>query len=143
MVSEQDVEEFMLSVFPTCPLCGTNKGYDVSGISKNNVQCRSCGAEWASAQLPKGKKLEWLILFKPSKDGKGISVKYKKKSINFWKNFKETEVEAGTISGISIEADDKILHTEIIKSLKDLEMHEAGMGWQDYLCYCPVILLKT
>ena len=126
MVTEKDVEEFMLSVFPTCPICDAKTGYAVSGISKDYVQCKSCKAKWFSGQLSRRKELKDLMLWEPSKDGKGRTIIKKKKEVDFWKNFKENENNLGQIIGASIEANDKTIHSEIIRILKTLKGDELS-----------------
>lgn len=87
MVTKEEVEKLMLRYFPSCPLCGANKGYEISGWSKNCVQCRSCGAKWV-AYFPsrKRKEIASLQLLKPSRDGHGASLKKKPHTVEFWKN---------------------------------------------------------
>lgn|GEM_PF-7015891 len=93
MVSKDEVEKFMLSYFPSCPLCGKKAGYEVSGIFKNYVQCKSCGAKWLSPNFNTCKELRNLTLWEPAYDGKGSSmtVLKKERSVDFWKDAKKVE----------------------------------------------------
>lgn len=86
MVSKEQVEEFMAKYFPSCPFCDSDTGWNVSGISKNYVQCRSCGAKWTSKDFIKCKELKELTLWGPSEDGKGSSLKFEKHPIAFWQS---------------------------------------------------------
>lgn len=91
LVSKDEVEKFMLSHFPLCPLCGEKAGYEVSGLSKNYVQCKSCGAKWMSSDFGKCKELRNMILWEPTHDDRGISLHDKWRSVNFWKDAKQVE----------------------------------------------------
>ena len=91
MVSNEMVEAFMLKYFPKCPLCSADKGYEVSGFSKNYVQCRSCGAKWESTDFVRCKELKELQLWEPSHEGKGTSLKFKKYSVKFWQDSEAIE----------------------------------------------------
>lgn len=81
----------MLQCFPSCPLCGAKKGYEVSGWTKNYVQCRSCGAKWSSTDFIQGVKLTKLRLWEPSYDGKGSPLKRKEYSVKFWQDSSNLE----------------------------------------------------
>jgi len=85
MDTKEEVEQLMLRYFPSCPLCGANTGYKVSGWAKNYVQCRSCGAKWTSNDFIGG-KLEVLQLWEPSHDGRGASLQRKKYLVTFWQD---------------------------------------------------------
>ena len=91
MVSEREVEEFMLKTFPTCHICDAKIGYSVSGPTKTYVQCKSCKAKWYSLQIPQMGKLKNLMLCEPSRDGNGSIVLKKNKGVDFWKNLKVDE----------------------------------------------------
>jgi len=84
MVSKEQVEEFMAKYFQSCPICDSNTGWNASGISKNYVQCRSCGAKWMSKDFIKCEELKELTLWAPSEDGRGSNLKFKKHPIAFW-----------------------------------------------------------
>jgi len=85
-VGKEEVEALMLRYFPKCPLCGADKGYEVSGFAKQYVQCKSCGAKWESTDFIKCKELEKLTLWEPADDGKGESLKLKKFPVEFWQD---------------------------------------------------------
>ena len=91
MVSKDEVEKFMLSYFPSCPLCGAEEGYEVSGLLKNYVQCKSCGAKWVSSDFGKCKELRNLTLLKPAYDNKGVALHDHRRSVDFWKDAKKVE----------------------------------------------------
>jgi len=95
MVSKEEVEKLMLSHFSLCPLCGAKEGYKVSGIAKNYVQCKSCGAKWMSYDFIKCEELRNLILWEPSYDLRGESLAKKKieRSVDFWKDSKKVKKE--------------------------------------------------
>ena len=86
MVSKEEVEELMLKYFPKCPLCGASEGYEVSGVFKNYVQCRACGAKWWSNDFVKCKELKQLKLWEPAYDGTGAALKFKTFSVKFWQD---------------------------------------------------------
>ena len=86
MVSKEQVEEFMVKYFPSCPLCGSNEGWNVSGILKHYVQCKSCGAKWESRNFVTCKELKNMILWEASKDGKGASLLHKEHPVTFWQS---------------------------------------------------------
>jgi hypothetical protein len=87
MVTKEEVEHLMLKYFPTCPLCGANKGYEVSGLAKTYAQCRSCGAKWMSADFAKCKEIKEMYLSEPTYDGKGASLRMPKKyPVKFWQD---------------------------------------------------------
>lgn len=91
MVSKDEVEKLMLSYFPSCPLCGDKEGYEVSGLFKNYVQCKSCGAKWMSSDFTRGKELRNLTLWEPTYDNRGVSLHAHKRSVDFWKDAKKVE----------------------------------------------------
>jgi len=86
MVSKEQVEELMIRYFPICPLCGANKGYEVLGVLKDYVQCRSCGAKWWSADFVSGEEIKEMKLWEPAKDGKGKDFLKQKRPIHFWRS---------------------------------------------------------
>ena len=126
MVVEGEVEAFMIWNFPSCPICDAKTGYFVSGISKDYVQCKSCKAKWFSPQVSRMKNLEWLKLWEPSRDGTGRTILRKKKSVDFWKNFKKSENNIEQIRGASLEADNETLRSEIMAILKTLKGDELS-----------------
>lgn len=122
MVSEREVEKSMLEIFPTCPICESNRGYDVSGFLKNYVQCRNCKTKWVSAELGAGKKVEFLKLWEPSKDGQGNELYNKKKSVKFWRNYKANLKNTES----TIESDYQTLRNKTITSLKNFKGYELS-----------------
>lgn len=133
MVSEDEVEAFMLKYFPKCPLCGANKGYEVSGWTKCYVQCRSCGAKWFSADFVECKELKELKLWEPSYDGKGAPLKRKKYSIKFWQDSEAIEttskmkvMESRAELIFNTEMTDQELRTSIEKSLEEITRWDYG-----------------
>ena len=95
MFSKEDVEKLMLKYFPFCPLCKSEKGYDVSGFHKDFVQCKSCGAQWKSSDFIECLVLRNLILWQPAHDGTGASLAKRKveRSIDFWKDPEKVKKE--------------------------------------------------
>lgn len=86
-MSTEEVEAFVQKCFPRCPLCGADKGYEVSGITKTYAQCRSCGAKWMSGDFPQCKEIKQMYLSNPANDGRGNSLKMPKKyPITFWQD---------------------------------------------------------
>jgi hypothetical protein len=87
MVTVEEVEAFVQNCFPQCPLCGSTKGYEVSGFAKTYAQCRSCGAKWMSSDFPKCEEITHIYLSEPAHDGKGTPLKTPKKyPITFWQD---------------------------------------------------------
>jgi transposase-like protein len=84
MVKKEDVEQLMLQHFPSCPLCKAKNGYEVSGIFKNYVRCKSCKAQWMSNDFVTCKELNVLKLWKTPRDGRGKSFKQKEHPVTFW-----------------------------------------------------------
>jgi len=95
LVSKEDVENLMLSHFPSCPLCGAKDGYESSRLFKNHVRCKSCEAKWVSNDFQEGKELRKLTLWDPSWDGIGRSLARKKVElpIEFWKDAEKVKRE--------------------------------------------------
>lgn len=122
MVSDREVEESMLQIFPTCPICGSNTGYAVSGTFKTYVQCRTCKAKWHSTELGAKKKVELLALWEPSKEGIGSDIINQKKSINFWKKYNERMKNMKS----TIDSDDQTLRNKTVTSLNNLKGYEVS-----------------
>jgi len=138
-------DELMLQYFPNCPLCQANSGYEVSGIFKNYVQCRSCGAKFESTDFQTGKELKKLELWEPCANGKGAELKRKKFDVHFWQdpNNIESEIQQLTPNKAttqqSIQDKTKLLFSEetkeeelkqkIWEDMNNLAMHESGTGW--------------
>lgn len=133
MVSKEEVAGFMRAYFPKCPLCGADKGYEVSGLAKNYVQCRSCGAKWQSTDFIECKELKEMQLWEPPYDGKGTSLKRKKYSIEFWQDSEAIEttskmkvMESRAELIFHTEMTDIELETAIEKSLKEITRWDYG-----------------
>lgn len=122
MVSDREVEESMLQIFPTCPICGSNRGYAISGMNKTYAQCRSCKAKWHSSKLPTKKKVEFLDLREPSKEGIGSEIILQKKGITFWKNYNERMKNIKS----TIDSDDQTLRNKTVTSLNNLKGYEVS-----------------
>ena len=90
MSSNEQIEAMMLRFFPTCPLCGANKGYYIP-FAKNSVECKDCHARWISDDFEKCDDLVKLRLKNPSKGGKGNTLLYKDKPVEFWRNYHQIE----------------------------------------------------
>lgn len=96
MPSREEVTSFMAKYFPTCPICGSDAGYEISGslklaFYKDFIRCKSCRAYWKSKDFRSLKELKELALWKESNDGKGWSLKYRFYPLDFWK-YKVNEI---------------------------------------------------
>ena len=77
------VEGEIQKTFPVCPLCGSNKIEATLGLGfKDDVACKTCGAEWKLFVDPIG-KIRWVRLITPSKYG-GAGLTGTNKSTDFW-----------------------------------------------------------
>jgi len=148
MGNEKDTEALMLKYFPTCPLCGADKGYDVSGFAKSFVQCRSCKAKWESTDFIKCQELKQLELWDLPYDGKGASLKRKKFPVEFWQDsnavkskidVEKTEALAKNQSESRVlfttEASDETLQQQNREDLTDLRRYEADKGMGGFLTH--------
>jgi len=104
MVKEEQVVELMVRYFPKCSFCGSDSGYEVSGINKNYVQCKSCLAKWMSNDFIGGKELKKMQLWEPSKDGKGVSLLKKDYSVSFWQTLDLEQLEQSKVGKLTEEA---------------------------------------
>jgi hypothetical protein len=130
MVNIEEVEALMLKHFPQCPLCGADKGYEVSGWAKSYVQCRLCGAKWESTDFISCKELKELQLWDPSSDGKGTQLTRKKYSVKFWQD-PEAIKNAATRTAESkfifhSEMTDQQLETLMTRSLEEITHWDYG-----------------
>jgi hypothetical protein len=82
-------QELMSKNFPKCPICKSNKGYEVSGVVKNYIQCISCKAKWRTTIDHSGRdlKIDTLTLMESDKDKKTVPLIGNKYSIDFWRSF--------------------------------------------------------
>jgi hypothetical protein len=164
MVNKEDIEALMLKYFPKCPLCSADKGYEVSGLAKNYVQCKSCGAKWESTDFIKCKELQKMQLWVPPSDGKLTSLKLKKLPIQFWqtpaaiesaikteeaeKQVKEVEREKKTAKLdsskgplISETMTDEEIRQKLYEEIAYLSTHQfggLGMGLATFLVGMPL-----
>jgi len=125
-------DELMLKYFPRCPLCQADGSYEVSGMLKDYVQCRSCGAKFESPDFIGGKELKKLTLWEPCADGKGTELKRKKFDVKFWQDPKN--IEAETIPDkskllFSEETNEEEIKQKIWEDMNNLAMHESGTAW--------------
>jgi hypothetical protein len=100
MVEKEEVEQIMLQHLPSCPLCKAQTGYEVSGILKNYVRCRSCQAQWVSDDFVKGKDLILLKLWKNSREGRGKRFKKQVHPVWFWQDMVQWKDEAEFLAHI-------------------------------------------
>jgi len=133
VVTKEDVEQLMLKHLPLCPLCGSKKGYEVSGIAKTYIQCMSCGAKWWSSDFGRCKELKELELTEPSYDGKGAPLKRKKHSVKFWQDSeaikKALEIkltESKTKLIFQPQMTNQQLQKLIVKSLEEISNWDYG-----------------
>lgn len=73
--------EVMQKLFPKCPICKSEEGYEPSPFYPN-IQCKSCKSEWALYEY--GMELKTT-----SKTGWIKELLYKKYSFDFWKELKK------------------------------------------------------
>jgi hypothetical protein len=92
-------QELMAKDFPKCPICKSTEGYDISGVVKNYVQCKSCKAKWRSTVNRSGRdfKIATLSLVEADKDGKTVSLIENKFPIDFWRSFTTTKLRISEI----------------------------------------------
>jgi hypothetical protein len=101
------VAEFR-EVFPTCPICGSDLGYDA--ITKSlvfHIRCKSCEAVWYPSRSLSTKKLDRLLLVEPDKDRRARSLVNKGEKgwhiftsgygykVEFWKSLDLGEAKRG------------------------------------------------
>lgn len=93
MVSKRQVEEFMSSYFPNCPICGSEEGYKVSGVFKDYVKCIACGAKWQSPDFVQCKELKHLMLWEACENGRGLTLLHKTLPVTFWRDLDKEQVK--------------------------------------------------
>jgi len=66
----KQITALMSRYFPTCPICKSDKSYEVRGFlpSSQYVRCKNCGAEWTSSNFAGYRDLKALKLWKPPED---------------------------------------------------------------------------
>ena len=81
-----EIEEVKLmhKYFPKCPICGSERGYELSAFYPN-VQCKSCKAEWLIFE-------DGLELKGTSRQGWDKELLNKKYPFKFWKELKRPEL---------------------------------------------------
>ena len=68
--SKQELEEYMRSEFPQCPICTSTSGYKIGQYYFEVVaECKNCGAKWGSPQFSDLKPIKEIILWKAPRDG--------------------------------------------------------------------------
>lgn len=77
--------ELMQKHFPTCPICGSERGYTLSAFYPN-VQCRSCKAEWLLFDY--GVELKGI-----SKEGWDRGMLNKKYDFQFWRTLESPRLK--------------------------------------------------
>jgi hypothetical protein len=103
MVGKEEVEQLMLQHLPACPLCKAQTGYEVSGIFRNYVRCRSCQAQWVSDDFVKGENLIMLKLWKSPRDGRGKRFRKQDHLVSFWQEMVQWENEEEFLSHVENE----------------------------------------
>lgn len=83
MPYETEKVKLMHKYFPKCPICESERGYELSTFYPN-VKCKSCKAEWLLFE--DGMKLKW-----QSEEGWDKELLNKKHSFQFWKTLKKPE----------------------------------------------------
>ena len=75
--------EVMKKLFPRCPICGSEEGYEFSAFYPD-VQCVSCKAEWSISE-------DGMELKKASEQGWDKELLNKKFPFEYWKGLKKLE----------------------------------------------------
>jgi tetratricopeptide (TPR) repeat protein len=90
----EGLESKFKEIFPTCPICGSDLGYDATRkFLTYYVKCRSCGAVWQLFGTLKG-EIGRLLLVEPDKDMRASSLVRKSDrwhsgygyKVEFWKS---------------------------------------------------------
>ncbi len=138
LVTKEELAEFIKHVFPTCPICGEDSSYEISGFAKNYFQCNSCGAKWMSQDLIKNKiediNFKKAELWEPARDGRGKGVNKKDKSVNFWQNLSSEllkEIDSEQINeDVKLIFDSNMtvsqLEKSIMESMKEITTWDYG-----------------
>ena len=66
----KQITALMKRYFPKCPMCESDKSYEVRGFlpSSQYARCKNCGAEWISSDFAGYRDLKALKLWKPPED---------------------------------------------------------------------------
>jgi len=110
-------------VFPTCPICGSDSGYDATRkFLTYYVRCRSCGAVWQCYGSLR-RRIDKLLLVEPDKDMRASSLVRKGErwhgdygyKVEFWKSLdlgglKRGEEHTAPPSQILTDLEDEVLN---------------------------------
>jgi hypothetical protein len=124
--------KLLTDTFPECPICGSTKGYDSSGILNKYAKCLNCKSKWKLI-LSSGIVVE-LMLHELPKDGSAVyTIKNEKLSnkplysllgqnysVNFWKkldlkkeinwDFLAESVVSEASGAVMLDSDEKLFH---------------------------------
>jgi hypothetical protein len=81
------LEKRMSELFPTCPICKSDLGYQFSGRIRTFGKCKQCKAKWFLGDYN-------MELTETSKDGTGFSLIGKAHPYNFWQKLNVEELKA-------------------------------------------------
>ena len=139
MVKSAEVKKLMLKYFPNCPICLTDKGYDVLGADNDAISCKNCSATWKSEDFIKSQELTKLMLVQnPTKyDITGKIQRRKYYSTDFWLNWREKwrgEQQKDREEELKkLENDDSLIPCPICKSkMVHTEVKLRTGGWNGY-----------
>jgi uncharacterized protein (DUF983 family) len=92
--SKEEIEEYMRSVFPECPICTSKEGYKVGEYHLVVMaECKNCGARWGSPQFSDLKPMQEIILWQAPKDGRYRLLEGFSKRPSFWASHGAHEFE--------------------------------------------------
>jgi len=70
---------------PTCPICKSNQGYEISGFFTLEFKCVSCKAAWVSKDLPD--RLQKMKMTQPPSNLVGVELVGLESKVGDWKDF--------------------------------------------------------
>jgi hypothetical protein len=136
MVSVKEVIALMVKCLPKCPICGAEAQYDVSGVFKNFVQCKSCLAKFDSTDFISGKELKTLQLWEVDKEGKSSYLLRKKQPISFWQSL---DLKSNTSQGDAFVALKGMTESEDEACMNNLGLLEGEKVRLRYVCFRHVM----
>jgi len=83
----RSLEKQMAELFPICPLCKSDLGYEFTGWIRTFARCKQCKAKWFLGDYN-------MELTETSKDGTAFSLLGKAYPYNFWQKLKIEELKA-------------------------------------------------
>lgn len=137
MASRKEIIELMVGTFPRCPICGSGSGYDVTSIFKGNVQCKSCQAEWSSADFIKSTRLEKMKIKELPHGahscmvGKHVLRRYEEYPIGLWKSLGKEEERKFDLGPLMVELSILFMIVAIGGYFRLANLTEIS-SWHDY-----------